>query len=256
MAHGIAHPLVARDHHTRVAIIDDHDLLAQSLAMALDRSGFETITVKPSDNATMLSQLRAAGTELVLLDLDLGETPASVLSLIGELRTGGATVLMLTGITDRPRLAECVEAGAMGILAKSLDVGRLITAIEDASRGRPLLTAVGRDDLLAALRSHRARNGALAERFAQLSVREREVLNGLVQGMSVDEIATEGFVSVSTVRSHVKAVLRKLGVRSQLAAVALAHELGSQADEGTGDRTGRATRVRRAPGRRRASVLR
>jgi len=62
--------------------------------------------------------------------------------------------------------------------------------------------------------------------FESLSRREGEVLRLLMDGMSVNKIAETSFVSVGTVRTQVKAVLRKLGVSSQVAAVALAYKIG------------------------------
>jgi two-component system, NarL family, nitrate/nitrite response regulator NarL len=61
-------------------------------------------------------------------------------------------------------------------------------------------------------------------------VREAEVLRGLIEGRSVDELAQEAFVSIATVRSQVRAILRKLGVTSQLAAVGLARRAGWPSD--------------------------
>ena len=68
-------------------------------------------------------------------------------------------------------------------------------------------------------RGHEADDGALAA----LSTREAEVLKALMDGKSADEMPAEQFVSITTVRTHIRSILRKLGVRSQLAAVALAH---------------------------------
>ena len=63
-------------------------------------------------------------------------------------------------------------------------------------------------------------------RFGTLSVRESEVLEELMSGKSAADIATESYVSIATIRSQIKAILRKLGVNSQLAAVVLAYQVG------------------------------
>jgi DNA-binding NarL/FixJ family response regulator len=83
-----------------------------------------------------------------------------------------------------------------------------------------------RHRLLAELRAWRARDRAEHEPYLRLSPRERDVLRALAQGGSVADIAQRAFVSVATVRTQVRAILQKLGVSSQLEAVALAHRLG------------------------------
>ncbi len=83
-----------------------------------------------------------------------------------------------------------------------------------------------REGYLAALCQHRDEQRKRLDPFAQLTRREAEVLGELVAGNSVTDIATTFTVSVTTVRSHVRAVLTKLGVRSQLAAVGMARDRG------------------------------
>ena len=75
-------------------------------------------------------------------------------------------------------------------------------------------------DLLGELQSHRRDRAVRQSRFHQLSVRESEVLEELMAGKSAADIADESYVSIATIRSQIKAILRKLEVNSQLAAVA------------------------------------
>jgi DNA-binding NarL/FixJ family response regulator len=79
---------------------------------------------------------------------------------------------------------------------------------------------------LSELRAHRAQEGERLAPFARLTVRECEVLQDLVEGKNAERIANDSFVSVATVRSHIKSLLAKLGVNSQLAAVAAAQRAG------------------------------
>ncbi len=81
-----------------------------------------------------------------------------------------------------------------------------------------------REDLLAGLRQSRVADRARRAPFDALTPRESDVLRGLIAGESAEEIARSQYVALSTVRSHVKSLLRKLGVNSQLAAVALARD--------------------------------
>jgi DNA-binding CsgD family transcriptional regulator len=81
-----------------------------------------------------------------------------------------------------------------------------------------------RDDLAAEGRSYVAQHGDVWSRIAALTPREREVLNGIIRGETAEEMAESFVISIGTVRTHIRAVLAKLGVSSQLAAVALAIE--------------------------------
>ena len=80
--------------------------------------------------------------------------------------------------------------------------------------------------MLDELRTHRATQRSALSPFEQLTQREREVLALLIDGLAAEEIAETRYVALTTVRSQIRSVLRKLGVRSQLAAVARASRAG------------------------------
>jgi len=98
--------------------------------------------------------------------------------------------------------------------------------VDDLFAGRNILSVGTREMLMSELRAHRAQEGERLAPFSRLTVRECEVLQDLIEGKNADRIATESFVSVATVRSHIKSLLAKLGVNSQLAAVAAAQRAG------------------------------
>lgn len=205
----------------RVAIVEDHDLLAQSLAFALANLGVEVTTVPDVRPAATLEHLRGRELDVVLLDYDLGDAGLGV-DLVRPITNLGPSVVMLTGETDPVRLAECVEAGALGLISKSEPFEHLVSQIDDVVTGRSILSVTTREHLLGELRSHRNAEHQRLAPFDRLTAREREVLLDIMDGKNAERIATESFVSVATVRSHIKALLAKLGVNSQLAAVAMA----------------------------------
>ncbi|MDH4148649.1 MAG: LuxR C-terminal-related transcriptional regulator, partial [Acidimicrobiia bacterium] len=92
--------------------------------------------------------------------------------------------------------------------------------------GRRVMPATAEQDLLGELQSHRRDRAAQLARFNTLSTRESEVLAELMTGKSAADIAQDSYVSIATIRSQIKAILRKLEVNSQLAAVALAYQIG------------------------------
>ncbi len=209
-----------------VLIVEDHELLAQSLGLALDAEGFRVTVALLTDPAELMARVAADPPALVLLDLDLGERFGDGTRLIPELLATGTRVLVVTGVTDRTRVAAAVEAGAIGYLPKSQPFDDLLDTIRAAVAGEPVLSDAERHDLLAGLRRWRAADRETRKPFERLTPRESQVLAALGNGQSVDTIAKEWVVSEATVRTQVRGVLTKLGVNSQLAAVAMARHAG------------------------------
>ena len=209
----------------RLLIVDDHPLVATGLQLALRSRGWDVQVAGGPTADAVLDQARAFEPECVLLDLHLGEL-GNGRDLIGPLRAMSRAVVMLTGETDRLLLAACLEAGAEGWIGKGAFLDDVIALVEDALAGRPLVGCAKREELLDDLRVHRASLERSRSPFEQLTRREQRVLGALTDGLSAEEIAEAQFVAVTTVRSQVRGILQKLGVRSQLAAVATANRAG------------------------------
>lgn len=209
-----------------IAIVEDHDLLAESLAFALEHAGVnvQVVPILSSDNVVAFFQQHES--DIALLDLDLGGEIGSSLSLIPRIRSLGVEVIMMTGVTDRTRLAECLEAGAIGLLSKTSKFDDLLASIVAVASGADLLSEIERSLYLTELNNSRKAEKSRFEPFDALTAREREILGDMVAGCSAEQISEDRFISVATVRSHVKTILRKLNVHSQLAAVAMASERG------------------------------
>jgi len=210
----------------RLLIVDDHELLAQSLAWSLRAETFEVTVVVPSTAEDIYLAVAESAPDVVLLDLELHAGIGDALPLIGPLRERGTLVVMLTGVTDRVRLAECLEAGAAGLLSKAVSFDDLVNAVREVVELGSLVSAHRRADLMAELRGQRRDRTRRFAAFERLTPREQEVLVALLQGRPAEVIAKEAYVSIATVRSQIRAVLQKLNVNSQLAAVALAHASG------------------------------
>jgi DNA-binding NarL/FixJ family response regulator len=204
--------------------------VATGLALALQARGWTVRTVDGPGVEDVLELARDLAPDCVLLDLHLGAELGSGVDLIGPLREMGSPVVMLTAETDPYLLASCVEAGAEGWIGKDAFVDAIVAVVDDVLTGRPLLGPTTREALLDDLRVRRESLHRALSPFDRLTPRERRVLGGLVEGLSVDEIAGIHYVSVATVRSQVRAILQKLGVRSQLAAVAMVNRAGWKAD--------------------------
>ena len=138
----------------------------------------------------------------------------------------GARVLVVSGTADRLRLAETVEKGAVGFLSKTVPFEQLLRAVLDVVAQRPVLSTARRYELMTDLRSARATRSKELAPFKTLTPKERAVLSALAQGQRAETIATDSVVSSATVRSQIRSLLAKLGVNSQLEAVALAWTVG------------------------------
>jgi two-component system, NarL family, nitrate/nitrite response regulator NarL len=215
----------------RVLIVDDHPLVAIGLQLALRARGWEVETTAGPTAETIVATARSFGPDCVLLDLNLG-LAGSGLDLVAPLKETGAAVVMLTGETDMLALASCVEAGAEGWIGKHAFLDDIVTSINDVLDGRPLLGRTTRETLLEELRLQRSSLQRARSPFERLTSREELVLAALVEGLSAEQIAEEHFVALTTIRSQIRSILQKLGVRSQLAAVALANRTGWTAPVG------------------------
>lgn len=212
----------------RVTVVDDHSLFAESLSIALRSHDIESCTVVPDPSMTFVQLGRAivkTQPHLVLLDLDLG-LPGDRMRLVSGLTGGGVAVVIVTGSADRLSQGEALAHGARAVIEKSAPFAQIVEAVTRTRDGLPVMLRSERDSLLREYREAEETHRELNARFSLMTRREAEVLGQLMVGKQVSEIARKAFVSESTVRTQVKAILSKLQVNSQLTAVALAHQLG------------------------------
>jgi len=209
-----------------VLIVEDHELLAQSLGVALQAEGLEVEVADLRGEGSVLEQARALAPHTVLLDLDLGSHREAGEALVPGLVGMGARVVVVSGSTEVLRLGTCLELGASAVLSKSRSFDDVLSAVRSAASGDEVMTYADRQDLLAAMRRSRAAQRARLEPFERLTPREGQVLGLLMQGQPAEAIAQRFVVSEATVRTQIRGVLTKLGVSSQLAAVAEAHRVG------------------------------
>jgi DNA-binding NarL/FixJ family response regulator len=210
----------------RVLIVEDHALVAIGLQLALSARGWEVEITDGPTAADVIEQARRFQPQCVLLDINLGEGVGSGINLVAPLRATGAEVVMLTAETRRGVLAACLEEGAAGWVGKHTFLDEVVGALNDVLAGTPLVGVTARAAMIDELRIERAGLRRALTPFEQLTMRERDVLAALVDGLSAEEIADTQYVALTTVRSQIRAVLQKLGVRSQLAAVAHANRVG------------------------------
>lgn len=217
----------------RVLIIEDHVLFGESLELALSLEGYDVrrlpLPEEGGSMATLRSAALRANARIVLLDLDLGRFGDGT-SLIGPLSRAGANVVVVTASGDQARWGGCVRIGARKVISKTRPLQEALTTVRRLHQGLPVMSPEELEALLHAWHLRRKETEEKRHRLERLTPREKQVLSALLQGLSVREIATRGYVSEATVRTQVKSILAKLEVSSQLAAVGLANQLGWHVD--------------------------
>lgn len=207
-----------------VLIIDDHALFRSGLKELLERRGIRVVgTTGNGDEGCLLAQKLAP--DIILLDVRMpGMGGLTVLDRLNELGVK-TPVLMLTTSTEDKDLIAAVRGGAKGYLLKDLEPDELISSLGQIMAGEcaiaPEMTGV-----LARV-VHGDEPAAEPDTgFSELTPREMEILCHLAEGQSNKEIARELGISNGTVKLHVRAILRKLQVRSRVEAAVLAVEEG------------------------------
>jgi two-component system, NarL family, nitrate/nitrite response regulator NarL len=228
---------------TRI-LVAGSDLLAGALASALETYGFSTRHIVPREPEI------TRGVEwqpnLVIVDAR-GLDVASGSALIGHMRRVGSQICVIDTPDRGDRPDAWIKAGTSALVDEREPFDKLFRTINRLLRRGPVSATQpgGPRPPLALTGSARRPRDPVLWPFASLTEREQVVLAELMEGHCAEEIATAGFVSISTVRSQIKAILNKLGVNSQLAAVALARRAGWSPVDAT-----RSTS--RSPGARRA----
>ncbi len=209
----------------RVLIVDDHALVAETLAVTLST---DDVVVTALDVSTddLLAALHDQHYDFCLLDLDWGEGAFRGVSWIRPIREAGTSCIVLTGTAHEPLYGYCLELGAAGIISKSVSFAELVASIQRAIAGEsPNSDSEKLRWMLEASSAREAHRAKLAP-FGRLTSTESDVLVQLMAGCSAAEIAEQRTVALSTIRTHVRQILHKLGVQSQLAAVAMGRDAG------------------------------
>lgn len=199
----------------RVLLVDDHRVLASSLAVVLDAEPDLVAAGVASTLAQARAMMTSAAPDVVLLDHRLPDGDG--VAAIGELLAlrPSARVVVLTASAAEHVLVAAIEAGASGFLSKTRGLDEITQAVRSAAAGESVISP----ELLARLLPRFSRGGGGR---VELTEREREVLSLVAQGLSNAAIAQRMTVSVHTVRNHVANLSAKLGAHSKLEALSIA----------------------------------
>jgi len=202
----------------RVVIADDHPLFRSALAHAVGRVWPEAAIIEASSAAEARTALEGFGAEgaaeALLLDLHMADSTG--LSVLMDLRQDyPALPIVIVSASEEPRVAAAAaQLGAAGFIPKSASLDAMregLAAVRDGDGWFPETGEAGADDDLS--------------RIASLTPAQRRILGGIRQGLLNKQIAYELAISEATVKAHITAILRKLGVNSRTQAVLLAAKL-------------------------------
>ncbi|MBK7135437.1 MAG: response regulator [Rhodocyclales bacterium] len=212
------------DQEIKVMLVDDHTLFRKGLAELLDgRDGIRVVaaTGTPDEAARLLAE---AQPDVLVLDLNM--PPHGGLALLRALQGEGWSrpTLILTVSDAEDDLANAMRAGARGYLLKDMEPDDVVDAILRAVRGETVVAPTMTLKLVNLLQGGGSKNAARDNLLAQLTAREREILDHLAQGQSNKAIARALDISHDTVKLHVRHILSKLNLTSRVEAAVFAVE--------------------------------
>lgn len=214
----------------RILLIDDHTLFRVGLEGLLTRRSIDVVA-SIGDGQEGLRSAQRLDPDIVLLDMRMPDIDG--IGVLKKLRESGfqKPIVMLTTSTDERDLVESLRNGAQGYLLKDMEPDELVLALRDIVSGKTVVAP----DLAPILAKVVQGDGSLPDDsspFDELTPRENEILNLLAEGQSNKVIARNLGISDGTVKLHVKAILRKLGVHSRVEAAVIAVEQGLRGNRG------------------------
>jgi DNA-binding NarL/FixJ family response regulator len=216
----------------RVLLADDDGLVRSGLRALLGAEEDLSVVGEAADGREAVEQARALRPDVVLMDvrmprLDGVRATREIVSWPTRPRVLVLTTFDLDEVVD-----DALDAGADGFLLKRATPEQLIDGIRTVVAGNALVAPAVTRRLLAAYAGRRQPDRERLRLAAHLTDREAEILRALAEGLSNAEIAGRLFLAPETVKTHVKAILGKLGVRDRTQAVVWAYRTGfSGADE-------------------------
>ena len=211
------------DQEIKVMLVDDHTLFRKGLAELLDGRDGILVAAATGNPAEAARLIEAAQPDVLVLDLNM--PPHGGLALLRELQGRGwiKPTLILTVSDAEDDLANAMRAGARGYLLKDMEPDDVIDALQRAVRGETVVAPAMTLKLVNLLQGG-GKSAARDNLLAQLTAREREILDHLAQGQSNKAIARALDISHDTVKLHVRHILSKLNLTSRVEAAVFAVE--------------------------------
>ena len=205
----------------RLLIVDDHEIVRHGLKLALSQVEGMQVVGEAADGSEALTLIYDLVPDVVLLDWKMPQLDGLKTAQQIKAEMGTARTLVLSGAPLESAVLDALEDGVDGFVHKDISPRNLVHAIRRVAAGERYLGAEVTRALIA--RSQRPR---MEERTPTLSEREQEVLELMATAATYKEIAAQLFISLNTVRFHVKSLYGKLNVNNRLEAISKARALG------------------------------
>ncbi len=199
-----------------IGIVEDHSEFRQSLIFLMSSfSGYRVEWAMGSAEEAIGTQVPV---DIILLDINLPELSGVEAIPFFKEKFPGQKIIMLTIQDDEESIVNAIRAGADGYILKKTSPEKILEAIQQVYEGGAALTPMVAKQVLALFQPQKAAN----ESPTNLTPREKEILSLITQGMTTMSIADSLFISLQTVRNHIKNIYEKLQVHSKAQAVARA----------------------------------
>jgi DNA-binding NarL/FixJ family response regulator len=227
----------------RVLVVDDHQMFAQALDMLLAEEEDLDVAGAVGTAEAALEVVAHAAPDVVLMDIELPGMDGIEATRLIRQTSESTQVVIITAFPEPAVMVRAIEAGACGFIPKTEAADQLVGVVRQAAAGEMVLPAGEMRTIMASLwEGHRLRT--VGEHLhGLLTGREIQILQGILDGRSTQELAKALHISSSTVQTHVKNILSKLGVHSKLEAVTFALRRGLiRLDPGSGEASERGRR--------------
>ncbi|MBJ8341413.1 response regulator transcription factor [Antrihabitans sp. YC3-6] len=209
----------------KILIADDHAAIRSGLRLILGSVDGMVVVGEAADGDVAVAQTKALRPDVVLMDVRMPGVDG--IAATEQITTDGlAKVLILTTFEIDEYVFRALRAGASGFMLKSASADTLVDAVKSVAAGDGVLAPQVTRTLIDAFAST-APDAATPPGVADLTEREREVLDCLGDGLSNTQIASRLYIRETTVKTHVSKVLTKLGVASRVQAAIVARGLAS-----------------------------
>ncbi|EFL20096.1 response regulator transcription factor [Streptomyces sp. C] len=224
--------ITAEQSTVEVLIADDDPLVRMGLSVMLGGAPDLRIVAEAGDGAEAVELARRHRPDVVLMDVRMPVMDGLAATRAVRAMSDAPEVLVLTTFDADAYVLRALRAGAAGFALKDTPPAELVEAVRRAAHGEPVLSpAVMRrliDKVVALPEDGRGQDAG--ERLAVLNERERAVALGIGQGKSNAEIGAALYLGVSTVKTHVSAILAKLGLNNRVQIALFVHDAGNPED--------------------------
>jgi DNA-binding NarL/FixJ family response regulator len=210
----------------RVLVVDDDDLMRAGLKAVLSSDPAIAVVGEARNGRVAVERVGALRPDVVLMDVRMPEVDGIAATRQILAATPTVKVVILTTFEQDDYIFGALRAGASGFLLKRTRPEELLSAIHTVAAGDSLLSPSVTRIVIDRMAHQPTLDPRTGERLAELTPREREVLELLARGLSNGEISAALVIEDSTVKTHVKRILMKLGLRDRIQTVIFAYESG------------------------------